>query len=89
MHPNRVNVRLSCRCGEETGDFCVRVHQDVPPQLRCTPGGGGGGVVSEICCRRCGRRLIDITDLGRAVDGVVGGDWDRHLQDGAVVIDCR
>lgn len=88
MHPNRVLVRLRCRCGHETGDFCVRVRQDVPPPLRCTPRGGGGGTVSEICCKRCGCRLMGITDLGRAVDGVVGGSWTEHLNRGAVVVPC-
>ena len=86
-HPNFVNVRLQCRCGGAL-TWCVRIERGVPDPLRCSPGGGGGGT-NDVRCGQCGHRCFgSIGAFENAVRSEVDRGWGRHIQRGAVVIEC-
>lgn len=88
-NPSFVNVELRCRCGVSKR-WCVRINRTVPGPLRCQPGGvGGGGGGSGIDCSRCGHCCFPtVGKFESAVESAVDRGWGRHIQAGAVIIEC-
>lgn len=85
----RVSVRIVCGCGA-TREFCVPVNKEVPAPLRCAPppagvSGGGGGTIKCPNGHPCSLGLSELRD--RASLELERGR-DRHIREGAVVIEC-
>jgi hypothetical protein len=90
VNPSFVSVQLRCRCGSSRS-WCVRVDRTVPGPLRCQPGGGGGsgGGGSGIECGQCGHACFpSVGAFESAVRSAVDRGWGRHIQAGAVVVEC-
>ncbi len=87
MIRNYVKSRLSCRHGQSI-DLCVPVEREVPPPLRCSPGGGSLGGGQWSLCAVCTRLLKDSLVLRELVNDQTRRGWGDHIRAGAVVIGC-
>lgn len=87
---NFVKTIVRCRSHRcESNEFCLRVDTEVPPPIRCAPGGGGGsgsptlgGMGPCPCAARVEihdlqQRVMDLLRRGR-------GEWIRL---GAVIVE--